>query len=76
MSAEAWHGSYGGYSNHRCRCEGCTVANREYQAKRRMERYAEGVPSTVVHNANTYTNWGCRCATCSDAHRESKRLVR
>jgi len=73
---EPWHSTPGGYSNHNCRCVGCTVANSEYQAKRRQERYAEGVPSTVTHNASTYNNWGCRCATCTDAHREARKVTR
>ena len=28
MSEERWHGTTGGYSNHACRCDLCTTANR------------------------------------------------
>lgn len=28
MSDEQWHGTSGGYTNHDCRCEGCTEAFR------------------------------------------------
>lgn len=27
---EMWHGTLGGYTNHRCRCEDCTRAQREW----------------------------------------------
>jgi hypothetical protein len=29
--AEKWHGTLGGYNNHRCRCEHCRAAATKYQ---------------------------------------------
>lgn len=29
------HGTFGGYTNHRCRCDLCRAANREHQRRRR-----------------------------------------
>lgn len=31
----SWHGTYGGYTNHKCRCADCREANRLYAAQRR-----------------------------------------
>lgn len=31
MSGERWHGTPGGYSNHKCRCDDCRQAAREYR---------------------------------------------
>lgn len=36
-----WHGSAGGYRNHRCRCEPCTEAQRESMAEYRERRRTE-----------------------------------
>lgn len=33
MSAEAWHGTIGGYTNHGCRCTACRAANSDSQRK-------------------------------------------
>ena len=30
-----WHGTYGGYKNHKCRCIPCKAANAEYVQRRR-----------------------------------------
>lgn len=35
MSAlEKWHGTAGGYTNHKCRCDACTAAWRDYHRTR------------------------------------------
>jgi hypothetical protein len=31
MASEPWHGTVGGYSNHRCRCDLCRAAASEYK---------------------------------------------
>lgn len=33
--SETWHGKLNGYTNHRCRCEACTAAMREYGRQHR-----------------------------------------
>lgn len=35
VGTATWHGTYGGYKNHRCRCEPCRGANAEYVQTRR-----------------------------------------
>lgn len=48
MGAEAWHGTPGGYSNHRCRCEACTAAASEYR-RQYFERHPEKRPTPEEH---------------------------
>lgn len=66
MSAERWHGTPGGYSNHGCRCDDCRKAWREHASKMRANRRNRAsIPDTVRHGVvSTYTNWGCRCEPC------------
>jgi len=80
--SEPWHGTAGGYSNHKCRCDRCRTAwaamCRQMKANRKA-RLAGDRGSTVRSVAkdapsehgteSTYTNWGCRCADCTEAHR-------
>ena len=35
-----YHGTFGGYTNHKCRCPRCKAANTEHQRKRRAEKAA------------------------------------
>ena len=42
MSEERWHGTFGGYTNHACRCAECTRANTEKQ-RDYMSRHPEQV---------------------------------
>jgi len=35
-----YHGTFGGYTNHKCRCVRCRYANAEHQRKRRAEKAA------------------------------------
>jgi hypothetical protein len=68
---ETWHGTLGGYTNHRCRCPECTVANRDYNAKKRAsyaeKREAGQMPEWRHGTQSGYTNWGCRCESCRNA---------
>ena len=63
------HGTYSRYTHHGCRCEPCTIANRNYHACQR-ERLASRPRSDVPHGtAGGYANWCCRCQECKAAHR-------
>jgi hypothetical protein len=62
------HDTVGGYTNHRCRCELCTAAQREYQQRLRA-RYLERPREDLAHGTyNAYANYGCRCDACREAH--------
>jgi hypothetical protein len=37
-AANVPHGTYGGYCNHKCRCEDCKRANREYRRAKRASK--------------------------------------
>lgn len=43
MSAELWHGTLGGYTNHHCRCDGC--------------RHAKAIYMRLVRNTPEYRKW-------------------
>lgn len=67
------HGTYGEYTNHRCRCASCRAANTRYNLKRRAERQQRLRSSQieVEHGKySTYTNYGCRCEPCKRANSE------
>lgn len=36
MTRERWHGTDGGYSNHKCRCRGCQSAHAAYMRRYRV----------------------------------------
>lgn len=76
MSAEPWHGTTGGYTNHKCRCDDCRAALREYQKERRRARIAEATPDHVHGTANGYGNYGCRCDACRAAWTANERRLR
>lgn len=72
--AEPWHGTLGGYRNHKCRCVPCTEANRLYQADHRLRLALRPVP---VHGTeNAYSNYLCRCTLCRAAHTAGARKRR
>lgn len=73
MSAqERWHGTSGGYGNHKCRCDDCREAHRVACSDRKENRLAERVdvngvmihPRATHGTANGYRNYGCRCDPC------------
>lgn len=75
------HG-YGGYTNHKCRCDICRNANREQRAsarafwrKERTQMRAAGFEHVVVgitHGISGYTNYSCRCNVCVSTNRTRK----
>lgn len=73
------------YSNHGCRCDVCTTAQREsIRARRRLYRSQRELingrwvsPTVPVHGTdNGYTNYGCRCEDCVKKHRETRNKQR
>lgn len=66
------------YTHHKCRCEVCVTANREYnrryaplkRAQNAMKRRAAGVPERVIseHGVARYGRHSCRCEICTSAH--------
>jgi phosphoribosyl 1,2-cyclic phosphodiesterase len=61
MSAERWHGTAGGYTNHGCRCVECRTACADLKGEGnavRAERMRRD-PSVAEHGRkSTYDNWG------------------
>lgn len=69
---EAAHGTPARYVHHRCRCDLCRQANREYQRQLsgRLAERRRHDPGSVPHGTTGgYRNWGCRCDACSMAHK-------
>lgn len=44
---ELWHGTLGGYTNHRCRCDKCRAAWRAYMRKYMRDRRANALKSVA-----------------------------
>lgn len=61
-----FHGTPGGYTNHKCRCAPCTGAHAAAMQRRKMERAAFPA-SQVPHGVNGYSNYCCRCLVCRTA---------
>lgn len=62
---EKWHGTTGGYTNHRCRCDECRLAWNKYCQNRRMRRKGEYVYSQQDdHGTNRIYSKGCTCPDC------------
>jgi len=66
---EKWHGTPGGYSNHRCRCDACRTAwNLQSSTYRRRRRanyvYREDDP----HGTEAGYQRGCTCIECKRSH--------
>lgn len=74
-----WCGTYGGYTNHGCKCRPCTDANTVEVRRQRAERAARLAAGevTVPHGRDsTYTNWGCHCRECTAAHTATRNADR
>lgn len=69
---ETWHGTTGGYTNHRCRCDDCRAANAETQRESKRRRLEKPIPYRVHGTANGYQNYQCRCELCRAAHGEDE----
>lgn len=39
VTREAWHGTYNGYSNHKCRCDDCRAAGALFMAEYRARKF-------------------------------------
>jgi hypothetical protein len=72
---EPWHGTTGGYTNHRCRCTPCRAAHRDnFRARRGRGHRIDG---SVPHGTEGgYNNYACRCELCRTAHRDTSRAYR
>lgn len=59
------HGTWNGYSTHKCRCVDCKAAASAYNKARK----ARGLdPDDPRHGTETgYGNFGCRCEPCREA---------
>ena len=69
------HGTHGGYTNHRCRCDDCREAHRVGHAAsvaRMRQRLASGEAQPVHGTPGAYCNWGCRCIPCTQAQAQAK----
>ena len=66
---EPWHGTLGGYTNHRCRCDACRAANARHFREAKARRSRE-IPAHVHGTPNGYGNYKCRCAACTTAWAE------
>lgn len=74
--AEPWHGTWGGYSNHACRCEPCTAASTAKQTVWRDGYKGKRLPAHIHGSENGYCNYSCRCIPCTAAHAEAGRKRR
>jgi len=62
---EPWHGTSGGYGNHKCRCAECRAAWAASVAVSQERRSKRPVPEHVHGTQNGYGNYKCRCAPCT-----------
>ena len=67
ITTEKWHGTAGGYSNHRCRCDRCRKAWAVEVAASKNRRAARPIPPRVHGTQNGYGNYKCRCPECTRA---------
>lgn len=68
-AVEPWHGTPGGYSNRKCRCNDCRMAWNKYCADRKRNKRANYTPKPEDEHGTekNYQN-GCSCAECKAAH--------
>lgn len=60
------HGTDQGYQAG-CRLACCRNAHAQYNAAKKAERIARGIPERVHGTRNGYVNYGCRCDACQIA---------
>ena len=69
-----WHGTSGGYTNHKCRCDYCVVAWNAYhtatiRSLRKEIAQKEGVVLEIAnHGTESGYSRGCSCSKCKEAH--------
>lgn len=82
MTSERWHGTAGGYVNHRCRCDACREAWRTYEPRiLSAERYRRRLGMKPMkygrtHGIRATYKHGCRCDECRAAERTYMRDYR
>lgn len=69
VSEDPWHGTIGGYSNHKCRCHACSTAWNRYCADRQKGRRRSDGPD---HGKIAMFESGCRCHSCVRADNARK----
>ena len=71
---EEWHGTIGGYCNHRCSGERCRAVWNAYQRTLRDRRQGTLAPDDPRHGMDsTYGNYKCREPKCRARHNELRR---
>jgi hypothetical protein len=66
LSVPIPHGTQGGYTNHKCRCDECRAAWAAF-CRRAKERRAASVPDELHGTEFGYSNYKCRCPNCTQA---------
>lgn len=79
--AEKWHGTTGGYTNHKCRCDNCRQAwNASCVSRRAAARqYISKNPESIPEHGYRGYRAGCRCVECRNGHNaynRSKKIAR
>lgn len=68
--SEFWHGSLGGYTNHKCRCEACKEAYSKSASNYHRKTYGKReVPERSHGTRSGYQYYSCRCVLCVEANR-------
>ncbi|QDK01438.1 HNH endonuclease [Microbacterium phage LeeroyJenkins] len=74
---EKWHGTTGGYNNHKCRCDPCRLAWNKYCRERKRVRRNEFVPeANDTHGSEKMYQRGCACTVCKSAHSKYRGRLR
>lgn len=72
---EEWHGTIGGYCNHRCSGVRCRAVWNTYQRELRDRRAGTLAPDDPRHGMDsTYSNYKCKEPRCQARHAQLKRL--
>lgn len=64
--AEAWHGTRHGFSYHYCRCEPCSIANRERDKARWAQRYGSKYGMSAEEVRDLLGAEKCQICGCTD----------
>jgi hypothetical protein len=63
------HGTDGGYTNQKCRCQPCRAGHAKAQREANRRRSERPIPGHVHGSINGYRNYLCRCEKCLEAKR-------
>ena len=63
----SWHGTAGGYTNRKCRCEPCTKAATK-DNRDRLNRNNQSITGDETWHGTSrgYKTFGCRCEACKE----------